>query len=288
MIDLLDIINERINSLTYVGIGYVIVPSDVNREEYIANCYLTESVSIYPEIGSLSYNNVKVSVNCLNNLEFPEGGQFGSCVVYILHPTQKIPIIIGILSKTDESFSLNYKLFKLMKSLGNNSVSITGDGENGNLLINVHSDTDEGGQIIIDVNNYSETGLFKLKVRGNIVVLSKAMTLEASEEFNLKSKIANVITEEFTLDSKTTTLKGDKIKFLNKEVELGEKNLEYAVLGDSLKNDIIKPLLAALKSFSVIVSSMGPTTVVSPETLIKLEAIEDKLEKILSQKVKVE
>ena len=286
MNDIYELLNEKLKSLTYVGIGYVIIPSDVNREEYIENCYVNEEVSIYPETGGTCYNNVKVSVNCLNNLEFPEGGNFGSCVVYILHPTQKIPIVVGILSKKDEGFTLNYKLFKLMKSLGGNSVSITGDGVNGNLVINVHSEEDEGGQIVIDVNNFSQTGLFRLSVKGNIILLANSMFLKCKEEFDLEANKIYLKSEEFDIESKSIRFLGDKVQFHNEKIEIGKQNLEYAILGETLKNDFIIPILGILKTLNSVVS--GPTAVVSPETITKVTQIEAKLPKLLSNKVKIE
>lgn len=286
MSDLYEMLNEKIKSLTYVGIGYIIIPSDVNREEFIENCYLNEEVSVYPETGGTCYNNVKISVNCLNNLEFPEGEGFGSCVVYILHPTQKIPIVVGILSKKDEGFTLNYKLFKLMKSLGSNSVSITGDGVNGNLIINVHSEEDEGGQIVIDVNNFSQTGLFKLSVKGKIILVANSMFLKSKEEFSLETNKVYLKSEECNIESKSIKFLGDKIQLHNKEIEIGKENLQYAILGETLKNDILIPILGILKTLNSVVS--GPTAVVSPETITKVVHIETKLSKLLSNKVKIE
>lgn len=290
MDDLIQILGDKFNSLVFAGIGYVIIPSDVNREEYINYCFVNESVSIYPEVGGISYNNIKVSSNCLNSLEFPEGGEnFGSCVIYLLFSTQKTPIIIGVLSKKDENLALNYKLFKLVKSLGNNSVSITGDGKEGNLFVNVQSDTNSGGQIIIDVNNLSKNGVFKLSVKGNIFLLSNNIEFSIKENFRVKSKSVNFeCSELLEINSKQITLKGDKIQFLNKSIEIGEKNLQYVVLGETLKNDVITPLLSLLQSFSVIVTSFGPTTVVSPETITKIKLIEQKMNGLLSEKVKVE
>lgn len=288
MNNVIELIADKIESMTYVGIGYVIIPSDVNRDEYIQHCYLNESVSIYPDTGGISYNDVKVSQNCLNYIEFPEKERLGSCVVYILHPTKKRPIIVSVLSKNDESLTLNYKLFKLTKSLKGNGVTITGDGSNGNLMINLDSEENEGGQIIINVNHSSGNGSVKLNVKGNIAIISKNLNLNLSENVNIKAKEAILETDKTTIKAKEFITEGDKIKVKHKEVELGDKNLEAVVLGDTLKNDILVPLLSTLQTFSVIVSSFGPTVAISPATLSQLKLIETKINKLLSKKVKVE
>ena len=289
MNSIIDIIGDKINSMAYVGIGYVIIPSDVNREEYISNCFLNETVSIYPESGGISYNNVKVSVNCLNNIEFPEvNDTFGSCVVYLLHPTQKIPIIVGVISKTDESVTLNYKLFKLSKSLGGNSVTITGDGSNGNLMVSLLSDSADGGQLIIDVNSYSKTGVVKLRVTGNIFIISNNIDIKVRENIKVESNLLTVKSKDIKVESENLLFKNGTVKFHNEIVEVGDKDLEFVALGETLRDEIIKPLISTLKNFSVIVSSFGPTSVVSPETLIKLEQIEIKLQNLVSSKLKVQ
>jgi len=289
MNSIIDIIGDKINSMAYVGIGYVIIPSDVNREEYISNCFLNETVSIYPESGGISYNNVKVSVNCLNNIEFPEvNDTFGSCVVYLLHPTQKIPIIVGVISKTDESVTLNYKLFKLSKSLGGNSVTITGDGSNGNLMVSLLSDSADGGQLIIDVNSYSKTGVVKLRVTGNIFIISNNIDIKVRENIKVESNLLTVKSKDIKVESENLLFKNGTVKFHNEIVEVGDKDLEFVALGETLRDEIIKPLISTLKNFSVIVSSFGPTSVVSPETLIKLEQIETKLQNLVSSKLKVQ
>lgn len=289
MNSIIDIIGDKINSMAYVGIGYVIIPSDVNREEYISNCFLNETVSIYPESGGISYNNVKVSVNCLNNIEFPEvNDTFGSCVVYLLHPTQKIPIIVGVISKTDESVTLNYKLFKLSKSLGDNSVTITGDGSNGNLMVSLFSDSADGGQLIIDVNSYSKTGVVKLRVTGNIFIISNNIDIKVRENIKVESNLLTIKSKDIKVESENLLFKNGTVKFHNEIVEVGGKDLEFVALGETLRDEIIKPLISTLKNFSVIVSSFGPTSVVSPETLIKLEQIETKLQNLVSSKLKVQ
>ena len=49
-----------------VGIGYIIVPPDVDRQKYIDTCYAKETVSMYLDFGGFSVNNVRISVDALN------------------------------------------------------------------------------------------------------------------------------------------------------------------------------------------------------------------------------
>lgn len=278
---LVELLLKKIETQTYVGLGYIIVPPDTDRGEYITTCYAKETVSFYPDAGGVSYNNIHLSVEALQEIEFPEGSErFGSCVVFILHPTQKIPIIIGVINKLSESLTLNYKEFKLQKSLGENSVTISGRGDRGNLFVSVNSDDEYGGKINIKISKTTKDGEFILEVQGNIKIISTKLSFE-NEEIEILSETSAIIkTKEFTLEADNIKFKGKKL------IELGEKNLEKAVLGDTLLNDIIKPLLTALKTSPLV--TPGTTGVINPIILTQLESIETKLSSILSQKVKLE
>lgn len=279
--DLVNLLLKKIQTQTYVGLGYVIVPPDTDRNEYITTCYARETVSFYPDVGGVSYNDIHVSVSALQEIEFPEGSErFGSCVIFLLHPTQRIPIIIGVINKLSESLTLNYKEFKLQKSLGENSVTISGRGDRGNLFVSVNSDDEYGGKINIKISKTTKDGEFSLEVQGNIKIISTKLLLE-NEEFSLEAEKSAIIkTKEFSLEADSIKIKGEKI------IELGEKNLKSAVLGDILLNDVIKPLISALKTSPLV--TPGTTGVINPVVLTQIGLIEAKLNTILSEKVKLE
>lgn len=281
MNNILELIGKKFQTTTSVGLGYVVVPPDVDRDTYIANCYLNETVSILPDNGGFSFNNIKVSKSALQDIEFPKGKDgLGSCVVYLLHPRMKYPIIIAVIGKNNESAVLNYKEFKLTKSDGTNSVTILGSGTEGNLFLSVESEGEDKGGIYVTVNNRDNLGVLSLEVKGDVIIISKSLTAEIKENISLKSK-------EFLLENKKTVIKSED------EILLGVENYQKAVLGDDLVEDVLRPLISCLKSF-IVITVQGvpgvsvPSSSIDPTTLSSLEQINKKLDSILSQKVKIE
>lgn len=251
---------KLIASKVWCGIGFVIVPPDVEREQYIDTCFASETISIYPEIGGTSFNRVPLSQEALQQVEFPdEDKKFGSQVVYLFHPTTKNPIIIAVLSKRNELVGVQHKQFKLFKSDGENVVSIIGDGKRGNLLVTVKSTETKGGQILINLIQSGGSGKFALQVQGDISLMAN--------HFELKNKTTKILSKE--------------------KISLGVEGYEPAVLGQSLCDEILKPLFSALKQIKVA-TAMGPSGTPLPDFLQKVIELENKLDTILSEKVEIE
>lgn len=250
-----------------VGIGYIIVPPDVDRQKYIDTCYAKETVSMYLDFGGFSVNNVRVSVDALNLIEFPkEGEDFGSCVIFCLHPQKKFPIVLSVINKDEECLSLHYKEFKRTKSEGLNSVTITGNGQRGSLHVSVEDMEGRGGEIYVSLNQRDRSGKFTVEVKGQISLISDNLYL-----FNKKLQLIN---ETTSLLSKT-------------KISLGVDNYEQAVLGNTLNDEILGPLINVLKQFRVQ-TAMGPSGIPLPDIVQSLQQIQGKLGNILSEKVELE
>ena len=244
----------------WCGIGFVIVPPDVDRQQYINTCFASETISIYPECGGTSFNRVPLSQEAVQQVEFPDKDKkFGSQVVYLFHPTTKNPIIIAVLSKRNELVGVQHKQFKLFKSDGENLVSLIGDGKKGNLFVTVKSTETSGGQILINLVQSGGTGKFSLQVQGDIFLISN--------HFELKNKTTKILSKE--------------------KISLGIEEYEPAVLGQTLCDDVLKPLFSALKQLKVA-TAMGPSGTPLPDFLQKVVEIENKLDSILSEKVEIE
>ena len=263
----------KINNQAFVGLGYVIKPSDLNHDEYINNCFINQTVSILPDTSAICIHSVPVPSYLLQSIKFPEGEEtFGSLVVYLLHPTQKRPIIVAILDKIGQENALNHHEFKYTSNYGNNSVNIIGRGDKGNLIISVESEEEDGGNIDIIINNLNDRGKLTLEVRGDVVLFSKNISLQIEE---------NVI-----ITSKSVKFENDKTQVDSKEIELGSEDLEKAVKGSSLNNDILSPLLDILSTFTVTVT--GTVGTVNPTIVPQIKALQAKLDSILSNKLKIE
>lgn len=256
MEELLKLIANKV----WCGLGYVIVPPDIDRQQYIDTCFASETVSIYPECGGTSFNRVPLSQETLQQIEFPDKDKkFGSQVVYLFHPIQKAPIIIAVLSKRNELVGVAYKQFKLFKSDGENWVSLLGDGSKGNLFVTVKSTETNGGQILIDLVHSDNKAQFKLQVQGNICLVGNV--------FELRNNSTKILSKE--------------------KITLGLEEYEPAVLGQTLCDEVLKPLFSALKQLKVA-TAMGPSGIPLPDFTQKVIEIENKLNNILSEKVELE
>jgi hypothetical protein len=170
--------NIDIGNKASCGLGYVVVPVDVDRKDYIEECYNKSTVSFYPETGGTVFNGAFVGTSALRDLEFPNYGElFGSQILYLLHPSHKIPIVLAVVSRFNEYFDIGWKEIVFRKTLENREVSIVGDAKQGSLLFKTKSDKDFGGNISIVIEKTDRKGLFSIQCQGEISFLSDKVTL---------------------------------------------------------------------------------------------------------------
>lgn len=220
------------------GIGYVIVPPDVDREEYIETCFRTETISMYPEVGGTSYNNVPLALSALQDIEFPgEGDVFGSQVVYLLHPSQRTPIILAVVDKSDEMKDAGWKQFLLSKEYHGDMVQVRGDARKGFLLFKVLSSSSSGGNITVQLFKKDGTGKMTIQVQGDIIIYTTNSTVSCESAFNVKA--INKIDLRLYDDSSVVEIEKDIIRLNGGENEgvvnaRAVRSLAQALLQDLL------------------------------------------------------
>jgi len=285
-----------------VGIGYVILPSEVNREEYVINCFRTETVTILTEQNEFLID-VKVDKWNIQLLEFPQKvKELGSAVCYINLEVQNEPIIIAVLSKLDESNELGENEFRLLKATKNGTVSISGRGDEGNLFINVDSKLEKGGKVFLNVTNDDKKAELNIHVKGKIDILSEGeIKLRATELLKLIVSDAGVDDKEAIIqyekgvgfsyidefentiiitEDKTSIFNkaGNKFLELNKDgISLGSegKSKEAAALADTLAKllkDILEGLIQAKTA-----TAIGSQPLLNVATFIQLKKEVDKI-----------
>ena len=259
------------------GLGCVILPPDVDKQTFIDRCFSTETVSIMSQAGGLSYNNVPISIDALQQIEFPEQpGGFGSVVVFVFHPKTKKPIIVAVLTRTSELYGVEWKQFKRFKNYKDNYVSVVGDGKKGTLIVSVQgTENSGGGQIFINIGEPSNKGNLKISVQGDITFIN--------QNFNINCVATKIVSKEsFEVVSEIAKLNASE------KVSLGAENYEPLVLGNKLVDDIFKPLFSALKTDLQVSTAMGPSGPPLPTFTAKIVELEQKLNTILSQKTETE
>ena len=259
------------------GLGNVIVPPDVDRQAFIDRCFSTETISVLPQPGGLSFNNVPVTLEALQHIEFPEDSEgMGSVVIMVFHPKTSKPIVVGVLSKGTELYGVQWKQFKAFKTDHGNYVSVVGDGQKGYLCVNVKGEEgNSGGNIYVSVEEPSNKGELKVSVQGKVSFIGQEFEtsfltskIVSKEGFEVQTKVAKILASE--------------------KIELGTENLEPTVLGKTLVDEIISPLLSALKTTLKVSTMVGPSGPPLPDFVAKITEIETKVNRILSQKVETE
>lgn len=232
------------NKRPTVGIGYIVIPSDVDRDQYIINAFRKEEVCVLNIDGSF-LNKVLIDRDCIQRIEFPiDNNNPGSCVVYVNEYVHNQPIIIAVLSKGNENQLLNENEFKLYRKTKAGIVSIIGNADKSQLNIQLLTDNETGGDLYVNLVNKSKSCKLNVEVKGNI---------------NLKS------TSDFNIDS-------------NSKITLGKENIEHATLGDTLK-EFLDDFIDEVSKITTM-TSMGVQPILNKA---QIKAFKDRTEDILSQ-----
>jgi hypothetical protein len=188
---------ENIKEAYSAGIAYIVLPSDIDRDTYIAECYRSGRVSIYSEHNGF-FNRIAIDRYSLNFIKFPDSlKEFGSAVSFILEPVSKRPIITGIYFKTDEISTLQEHQFSFNRELRGNKVEVTGSPEGKYLHLNVIAD--EAGEITIKVISKDQSANINLEVDGDVNITASANTnIRLYNQFNL-STISPTDNEQLTI-----------------------------------------------------------------------------------------
>lgn len=199
-----------------VGFGYIVVPFDVDREKYVQTCYRKERVAVQLDGGGSTIDNCYISKESLQQIIFPESHEkLGSAVAFIVPHFHNIPIIVGVISKADETQLLEENSFKKIVRTPTANVSINGRGKSGELFVNVESDFENEGSIYITLRSKNNTSKFDVKCFGDISIYSEGKTsLKCLNDVEISSISLNETGEEI-IDS-NLTLNGDGFVLIDK------------------------------------------------------------------------
>ena len=207
---------QQMGGRKFNSIWYVTIPIDVDRETYIQNCFRTGTVSLINENAEL-INKVPVGKLAMSMIEFPKRyGQTGSPVACMNITKKNQLVVVDVYSfKNDISGVREENQFSISRRSDTATVQISGKANKGQLFINVDSDTDEGGEVYLNVSNNSKTGKLKLNIQGDIIVDSEGkVTINNTEEVNINSELIkhNTGSEPMVLGDRLKTLLEDFIQ----------------------------------------------------------------------------
>lgn len=148
------------------GIGYIILPTDKDRDKYIESCYNTGTISVMLEDGGM-VDYVSISNHVLNYLEFPKTSeQLGSMLFWVNIPKKNIPVIVAVINKNDEIISIGEHQIIQSKDHKDGYIEISGNAKDGLLNITAKGKKSDKGVLNISVTNVDDTAELNLLVRG--------------------------------------------------------------------------------------------------------------------------
>lgn len=207
-----------------VGVGYISLPNDIDRDVYLKECYLNCRVSIKMEDGSV-INRVPIDLDVLNFIDFPlKSNELGTAVVFITEQKHKQPIIIARVPKSDELGDGREKSFQIRRKFSDKIINIDGDALSGTLSINV-AGGDKVGVLNIGIDNDNDDCLFNIEVSGNIDIKTTNSTLiqnheqfksvVAEEEEVEKPSVISQTQDRTLVGNKEVTINGDDIGIIH-------------------------------------------------------------------------
>ena len=275
------------------GIGSVIIPLDVDRDEYIKTCYKTSTITAHLGFGYGSMNSIPVDSEVLQRLTFPEDeSSNGSTIIWVKDEVTGIPIVIGVLSSSDDYQTLEQGMRRTTSDVGLSSVEQVCNANTPEYRLIVRGGNAEDEPVIqisaVSASRKAEVGIssdFSASMHADTVLrLSSNERLEfvvyedekeklvckynRGEGFSYKDEFDN----EITCKDGQIDIKSEKI--------VHNEGDQAMVRGDDLV-DLLKELIQAIKAITVPTSN-GPSG--TPLNTAKFSSIAAKATKILSKK----
>jgi hemin uptake protein HemP len=253
------------------GTGYITIPVDVERDEYIRSCNLQNRVSIKTEDGGYLHR-VPIDPMVMNFIEFPLSiTDNGTQVIWVNIAPYNHPIIIGRAPNNNILSGLSENQFKIGRIFQNNFVELSGNPETGHLGLSISSETDS--EIYLNVYSKQKQGKLNLRVQGDTLLSTDGdVIIEQNGSFTLKT------TDADKLDTYSSFYEDEtQHKFQNKKFIIN-KGTEPVTLGNQTK--LIFDTLFDLLGQSRVATTYGLMPLLNATQII---ALKDQTSKILSQ-----
>lgn len=276
------------NCISTSGIGYVVIPDNIEAAEYVQRCYRTHSISIGGGNGASAMHNVKVTEGVLNNIKFPNGDKLGSAVVWIRESFTNKPIVIGVLKSGEAGFVDRYQ-DRMYQEIANQIVDIFIDAMNSRISISALGNKNVPAEILIKANSGNKRGdVVKLVSKDKLYGEGKRYELKLSESIDLlindgEKDILSIVGNEKEYRIKDNwgnefIINEENCQILTNKFNVG-KGTEQMVLGNTLA-DLLKELIDAILNMTVLTHA-GPSG--TPINAAKFSEIKSKVDTILSE-----
>lgn len=273
------------------GVGFVVVPSEVDRVQYINDCYRTNTLTINGGKGYGYFSGVHADINVMQCIKFPTDEENrGTSVVWVKDAVSQLPVIVAALRRQGEYYSLDENQYRLKRGTETRNVEIFVDGTTAGLDITVLGDKDEPANIDIKLSSENADSVLNVSCDNEINIIgNKSVNVVTNQKATLKVKEKGE--EKMSLSYELGKGLNYKDEFENEvvakdgEVDIISKKINHnsgkepMVLGNTLA-DLLDEMLKAIQAITVI-SPVGATS--TPVNAASFAAIQKKLDAIKSK-----
>lgn len=276
------------------GIGYVVIPDNDTRDEYINNCYYSCTVTIDGGYGYSYIENVPIPLELLQQIKFPlKEDEVGSRVFWVRENTFNRPVIVGILNNLYEPNGMAAGQNRYVQEINGNVVEIFMDANTAEMNIKVTGSKNNPSKINV-ISNTNEDSEINVTSSGKVKISAKNLIVEAFKDavFTLKKNDSKEllkiesndtqlkITDQFDNE---VTLKDGEIDVVSDKINHNGGN-EPMVLGNTLKESLSN-LIDAILSMTMVTPTGASSTPMNAAQFIQIKS---QLNNILSQKSNLE
>ena len=276
------------------GIGYVVIPDNDTRDEYINNCYYSCTVTIDGGYGYSYIENVPIPLELLQQIKFPlKEDEVGSRVFWVRENTFNRPVIVGILNNLYEPNGMVAGQNRYVQEIDGNVVEIFMDANTAEMNIKVTGSKNNPSKINV-ISNTNEDSEINVTSSGKVKISAKNLIVEAFKDavFTLKKNdskellkiesndVQLKITDQFDNE---VTLKDGEIDVVSDKINHNGGN-EPMVLGNTLKESLSN-LIDAILSMTMVTPTGASSTPMNAAQFIQIKS---QLNNILSQKSNLE
>ena len=276
------------------GIGYVVIPDNDTRDEYINNCYYSCTVTIDGGYGYSYIENIPIPLELLQQIKFPlKEDEVGSRVFWVRENTFNRPVIVGILNNLYEPNGMVAGQNRYVQEINGNVVEIFMDANTAEMNIKVTGSKNNPSKINV-ISNTNEDSEINVTSSGKVKISAKNLIVEAFKDavFTLKKNDSKEllkiesndtqlkITDQFDNE---VTLKDGEIDVISDKINHNGGN-EPMVLGNTLKESLSN-LIDAILSMTMVTPTGASSTPMNAAQFIQIKS---QLNNILSQKSNLE
>lgn len=276
------------------GIGYVVIPDNDTRDEYINNCYYSCTVTIDGGYGYSYIENVPIPLELLQQIKFPlKEDEVGSRVFWVRENTFNRPVIVGILNNLYEPNGMMAGQNRYVQEINGNVVEIFMDANTAEMNIKVTGSKNNPSKINV-ISNTNEDSEINITSSGKVKISAKNLIVEAFKDavFTLKK---NDSKELLKIESNDTQLKitdqfDNKVTLKDGEIDVVSDKINHnggnepMVLGNTLKESLSN-LIDAILSMTMVTPTGASSTPMNAAQFIQIKS---QLNNILSQKSNLE